>query len=65
MIIERIRMLLAGMGAGLLIAVFHLRGTRGSTDSLDQLRDGALVVVLVCVGLSIWQVRTAASRRRS
>ena len=63
MTIERIKTLLAGMGAGLLIAVFHLRGTGLGIDTLDHLRDGALVIVLVCIGLSFWQMKSAASRR--
>ena len=60
MMVERTRMFLAGIAAGLLISVFYLRGTT-EADLLNQLRDGATLLVLGCVGLSVWQLRSARS----
>ena len=59
--IERIRMFLLGMGAGLMIAVFYLRGTSLSTDTLWELRDGASLLLLVSMGLLFWPVKSAAT----
>lgn len=55
--LERIRAALAGVAAGLMIAVFYLRGSAVDSDLLNELRDGALFLVLVSVGLSVWQNR--------
>jgi hypothetical protein len=62
--IERARTLLTGTAAGLMISVYYLRGST-APDFLNELRDGALLLVLVCVGLSVLQQRSARKHRLS
>ncbi|GAA4009000.1 hypothetical protein GCM10022280_02260 [Sphingomonas swuensis] len=57
--LDRIRVALAGVAVGLMIAVFYLRGLRTDGDLLDELRDGALLFVVISLGLSLWQSRKA------
>jgi hypothetical protein len=63
--LERIRVALAGVAAGLMIAVFYLHGSAVDSDQLNELRDGALLLLLVSVGLSVWQNRTTDKQHSS
>lgn len=63
--LERIRVALAGVGGGLMIAVFYLHRSAVDSDLLNELRDGALLLLLVSVGLSVWQNRTTDKQHSS
>jgi hypothetical protein len=63
--LDRIRTWLIGVAAGLLFAVLDFRGTAVSAQSLDELRDGALLLLVASVVLSIWHARAASKQRAS
>ena len=42
---ERTQLGLAGIGTGIMIAVLYLRHSTLSVDALDQLRDGAILLI--------------------
>jgi hypothetical protein len=46
---------------GIMAAVFFLRWSKVSLDSLDQLRDGAIVIVAVCVAIELYKRIRASS----
>ena len=49
---------LCGVGAGIMLSVFYLRGIAGAKDALDELRDGAGLIIILCLALSAleWRV---------
>jgi hypothetical protein len=55
--LDRIRTLLAGVAAGLFLAAVYLRSTALNGRSVDELGDGALLLVLVSAGMSWWHSR--------
>jgi hypothetical protein len=61
--LDRIRIILASVAAGLMIAVFYLRGSGVDEDLLKELRDGAILLILVSFGLAVWQSRVASKQR--
>ena len=61
--LDHLRTILAGVAAGLLIAVFYLRGSGVAEVVLNELRDGALLLMLVSFGLSVWQSRVVSKQR--
>jgi hypothetical protein len=46
------RNILCGVAGGVMLSVFYLRGITGAKDALDELRDGAALIVIVCLTLS-------------
>jgi hypothetical protein len=60
--LDRLQTTLAGVAAGLLIAVFYLRGSGVAGDLLKELSDGAILLMLVSFGLSFWQSRVASKQ---
>ena len=60
--LDRARTWLIGVAAGLMFAVLYLRGTTVRAQSLDEFRDGALLLVFASVVLSIWHARASSKR---
>ncbi|RYD66270.1 MAG: hypothetical protein EOP58_05785 [Sphingomonadales bacterium] len=58
-----IRNLIHGVAAGLVIAVLYLRGSGIANDSLNELRDGAILLILASFGLSVWKSRVVNKQR--
>jgi hypothetical protein len=56
---------LSGAALGLLIPVFYLRSISSVRDALDELRDGALLILAVCVALSMVEWRLSRKRPSS
>ena len=61
--LDRLRSLLAGVAAGLFIAVLYLRVTGNTEQGLDELRDGALLMIGASAGLTLWL--GAASKKKA
>ncbi len=61
--LETLRITLVGVAAGLLIAVFSLRGSGVAGTLLKELSDGAILLMIVSLGLSVWQSRVASKKR--
>lgn len=61
--LDRLRSLLAGVAAGLFIAVLYLRVTGNTEQRLDELRDGALLMIVASAGLTLWL--GAASKKKA
>ena len=56
------RTALAGIAGGMMVAVFSLRGGPGLNDALDDLRDGAMLLVMLCIALSLLEFRFSKRR---
>ena len=63
--LERLRMALVGAAAGLLFSSFYIRGANLSSNSVSDLRDVALLLLILGTGLSIWFARSAKRQRVS
>jgi len=55
---ERTQLGLAGIGTGIMIAVLYLRHSTLSVDALDQLRDGAILLIGVTIVIGFFQGRS-------
>jgi formate-dependent nitrite reductase membrane component NrfD len=62
--LDRVRVGLLGIAAGLMIAVFYLRNQSVASDALDHLRDGALLLLAASVILSVLQLSRQRTARR-
>ena len=55
--LNQIRVGLVGVAAGLMFAVIYLRGRQSSSDSLDELRDGAILILGIATAISFYLAR--------
>jgi formate-dependent nitrite reductase membrane component NrfD len=59
-----VRLLLAGIAAGLMFAVLYLRNSGASSNSLDELGDSALVLVVIGAVISLLADRQRRAQER-
>jgi hypothetical protein len=57
--LEMLRSGLVGVAGGVIFSVFYLRGEPGLGDRLAELRDTATLLIMLSLGVSIWQRRVA------
>ena len=53
---------LVGLAGGIMVSVLYLRGEQGVADRLNELRDGAMLLVVVGLGLRLWQAVRRSGR---